>query len=54
LYQQIGNIGFGVAVQLGEWYDDVAVRQVPHSTHLFVNRSSSESSLVVQFYDFVK
>ena len=54
LYEQVGYVGFGVTVQLVEWYHDITVGKVAHAAHLLVYGSSSESALVVQFYDFVK
>jgi hypothetical protein len=53
LYEQVGYVGFGVAVQLVEWYHDITVGEVAHTAHLLMYRSSSESALVVEFYDFI-
>jgi hypothetical protein len=53
LYEQVGYVGFSVAVQLVERDYDVTVGEVAHTAHLLMYRTCSESALVVQFYDFI-
>jgi hypothetical protein len=53
LYEQVGYVSFGVAVQFVEWYYDVTVGEVAYATHLLMHRASRQSALVVQFNDFV-
>jgi hypothetical protein len=52
LYQEVGNVRFGVPVQLVQGDDDITVGQVADATHLLMHRPSSKPALVVQFDDF--
>jgi hypothetical protein len=40
LYEQVGYVRFGVAVQLVEWHHDVAVGEVADTAHLLMNGAS--------------
>ena len=53
MYEQVGYICFGVSVQLVEWYHDITVSKVADTAHLLMYGTSSESALVVEFYDFI-
>jgi hypothetical protein len=53
LYQQVGDVRFGVAVKFVERDHDVSVGEVADATHLLMHRASSQTALVIQLYDVI-